>query len=175
MKRKVLGASGIEVSAIVLGCWGMSGSFGPADQAESVATLHHALDLGVNFIDTANSYGEDGHNEALIGRTLNDRRHQFVLATRTGWVKRTGPDGKEIIGAVRSHGRRRRGPDRENTSSRRGRLDPHAARRGQACPGGGRIGWIDPRLKTDDKDAARQENRDGSPLLAAASRRDRSK
>src|SRR5262249_20650753 len=111
MMRRTPGASGISVSAIGLGRWGMSGSYGPADEAESVATLHHALDLGVNFIDTADSYGEDGHSEALIGRTQKDRRHQFVLATKTGWVKRTGPDGKEPFGAVRSHGRRR-GPDR---------------------------------------------------------------
>ena len=82
MKRRALGASGIEVSVIGMGCWGMSGSYGPADEAKSVATLHHALDLGINFIDTADSYGEDGHNEALIGRTLERRRQEFVLATK---------------------------------------------------------------------------------------------
>jgi aryl-alcohol dehydrogenase-like predicted oxidoreductase len=76
----------------------MSGSYGPADEAESVATLHHALDLGVDFIDTADSYGEDGHNESLIGRTIADRRHEFVLATKTGWVKRAGPDGTITVG-----------------------------------------------------------------------------
>jgi aryl-alcohol dehydrogenase-like predicted oxidoreductase len=97
MRRRALGASGIEVSAIGLGCWGMSGSYGPADEAESVATLHHALDLGVDFLDTADSYG-DGHNEALIGRALGDRRHEFVLASKTGWVKRVGPDGHEVVG-----------------------------------------------------------------------------
>ena len=64
--RRGLGASGISVSAIGLGCWGMSGSYGPADEEESVATLHHALDLGVDFIDTADSYGDDGHNESLM-------------------------------------------------------------------------------------------------------------
>jgi aryl-alcohol dehydrogenase-like predicted oxidoreductase len=90
MEQRALGASGISVSAIGLGCWGMSGSYGPADDEESVATLHHALDLGVNFIDTADSYGE-GHNESLIGRALKDRRHEFVLGTKTGWVKRIGP------------------------------------------------------------------------------------
>jgi aryl-alcohol dehydrogenase-like predicted oxidoreductase len=74
----------------------MSGSYGPADEGESVATLHHALDLGVDFIDTADSYG-DGHNEALIGRALADRRHEFVLASKTGWVKRVGPNGHEIV------------------------------------------------------------------------------
>jgi aryl-alcohol dehydrogenase-like predicted oxidoreductase len=83
----------------------MSGSYGLADEAESVATLHHALDLGVNFIDTADSYGEDGDNEALIGRTLEGRRHEFVLATKTGWVKRAGPDGKEVVGVDGRPGR----------------------------------------------------------------------
>jgi aryl-alcohol dehydrogenase-like predicted oxidoreductase len=97
MEQRALGKSGISVSAIGLGCWGMSGSYGPADEAESVAKLHHALDLGVDFIDTADSYG-DGHNETLIGRVLKDRRHEFILASKTGWVKRPGPDGKEVIG-----------------------------------------------------------------------------
>src|ERR1700722_19153027 len=97
MERRILGESGIEVSAIGLGCWWMSGSYGPADEEESVATLHHALDLGVDFIDTADSYGEDGHNESLLGRALMDRRHEFVLATKTGWVKRAGTDGKPVV------------------------------------------------------------------------------
>src|SRR3954452_23853185 len=97
MRHRALGASGIEVSAIGLGCWGMSGSYGPADEAESVATLHHALDLGVGFIDTADSYG-DGHNESLIGRALQGGPQEFVLATKTGWVKRPGPDGQEAVG-----------------------------------------------------------------------------
>ncbi len=99
MRRRTLGADtgGIEVSAIGLGCWGMSGSYGPADEAESAATLHRALDLGVNFIDTADSYGDDGHNESLIGRALAGRRHEYVLATKTGMVRRPGPDGTTIV------------------------------------------------------------------------------
>jgi aryl-alcohol dehydrogenase-like predicted oxidoreductase len=98
MRRRKLGKSGIEVSAIGLGCWGMSGSYGPADEAESVATLHHALNLGINLIDTADSYGDDGHNESLVGRTMLGRRHEFVLATKTGWVKRVGSDGQTTVG-----------------------------------------------------------------------------
>src|SRR3954467_1246361 len=98
MKRRALGAGGIDVSAIGLGCWGMSGSYGPADEEESVSTLHHALDLGVDFIDTADSYGDDGHNESLIGRALAGRRHEFVLATKTEWVKRYGIDGQTTVG-----------------------------------------------------------------------------
>jgi aryl-alcohol dehydrogenase-like predicted oxidoreductase len=97
MKRRALGRSGFQVSAIGLGCWGMSGSYGAADEAESVATLHQALDLGINFFDTADSYG-DGQNEALLGRALEGRRHEFVLATKTGRVKRQGPDGTMALG-----------------------------------------------------------------------------
>ncbi|WP_165252013.1 aldo/keto reductase [Paludisphaera soli] len=104
MRRTDLGSSGLRVSAIGLGCWGMSGSYGPADEIESAATLHRALDLGVNLIDTADSYG-DGHNESLIGRTLESRRPEFVLATKTGWVKRTAPDGAEVVGVDGRPGR----------------------------------------------------------------------
>ncbi|WP_406696280.1 aldo/keto reductase [Singulisphaera sp. Ch08] len=98
MRHRELGKSGIKVSAIGLGCWGMSGSYGPADEAESLATLRHALDRGVDFIDTADSYGDDGHNEGLVGSALAGRRHEFVLATKTGWVKRVGPDGTSTVG-----------------------------------------------------------------------------
>ncbi|RUL85704.1 aldo/keto reductase [Tautonia sociabilis] len=97
MRKRELGAGGPAVSAIGLGCWGMSGSYGPADEAESEATLHLALDRGITLIDTADSYG-DGHNESLIGRVLKGRRGEFVLASKTGWVKRPGPDGSEEIG-----------------------------------------------------------------------------
>ncbi len=97
MKRRALGASEVQVSAIGLGCWGMSGSYGPADEAESVATLHLALDLGLNFIDTADSYGDDGHNERLIGRALEGRRHEAFLATKTGIVRQAGPDGTTVV------------------------------------------------------------------------------
>jgi aryl-alcohol dehydrogenase-like predicted oxidoreductase len=98
MKRRALGRSGMDVSAIGLGCWGMSGSYGPADELEAEATVRHALDVGVDFIDTADSYGEDGHNESLVGRALAGRRDEYVLATKTGWVKRAGPDGKAAVG-----------------------------------------------------------------------------
>jgi aryl-alcohol dehydrogenase-like predicted oxidoreductase len=97
MTNRDLGNSGIRASAIGLGCWGMSGSYGPADEAESEATLNRALDVGITLIDTADSYG-DGHNESLIGRALAPRRAEFVLATKTGWVKRVGPDGSETVG-----------------------------------------------------------------------------
>lgn len=98
LQTRELGSSGVRVSAIGLGCWGMSGSYGAADEAESAATLNHAIDLGINLLDTADSYGKDGHNESLIGRTLKGRRREFLLATKTGWVTRPGPDGKPILG-----------------------------------------------------------------------------
>jgi aryl-alcohol dehydrogenase-like predicted oxidoreductase len=97
VERRELGRGGVPVSAIGLGCWGMSGSYGAADEAEARATLHHALDIGINLLDTADSYGS-GHNESLLGRTLKERRGEFVLATKTGWVKRVGPDGKTTDG-----------------------------------------------------------------------------
>ena len=80
MQMKRLGSSTLTVSAIGLGCWGMSGCYGAADEREAEATLLHALDHGINFFDTADSYG-GGHNESLIGRVLKGRRQEFVLAT----------------------------------------------------------------------------------------------
>lgn len=74
----------------------MSGSYGAADERESEATLHHALDVGINLLDTADSYG-DGHNESLLGRVVSGRRREFLLATKTGWVKRPGADGTTLL------------------------------------------------------------------------------
>ncbi len=84
MKRK-LGTNGPEVSALGLGCYGMSHGYGSASESESIATIHHALDLGCNFLDTADEYGA-GHNETLLGKALTGRRHQAVLATKFGFV-----------------------------------------------------------------------------------------
>lgn len=83
MEYRILGNSGCEVSAIGLGCMGMSDFYGPADEDESIATLHHAMDIGLNFLDTADVYGS-GHNETLIGRALAGRREQAVIATKFG-------------------------------------------------------------------------------------------
>lgn len=81
MKQVALGK--LKVSAIGLGCMGMSQAYGTADLAESERTLHRALDIGVTFLDTANAYGL-GHNEKLIGRVLKARRREMVLATKFG-------------------------------------------------------------------------------------------
>jgi aryl-alcohol dehydrogenase-like predicted oxidoreductase len=81
-----LGRSALTVSMQGLGCMGMSQSYGPADEGESIATIHRALDLGVFFLDTADVYGL-GHNEELVGRAIRDRRDEVVLATKFGIVR----------------------------------------------------------------------------------------
>src|SRR3954471_23666529 len=78
---RVLGRSGLTVSMQGLGCMGMSQSYGPADEKESIAAIHRALDLGIFFLDTADVYGL-GHNEGLVGRAIRDRRDEVVLATK---------------------------------------------------------------------------------------------
>ncbi|HXQ64705.1 MAG TPA: aldo/keto reductase [Steroidobacteraceae bacterium] len=90
MKRVALGRSGLEVSAIGLGCMGMSEFYGPSDDSESLATLARAHELGVNFLDTADAYGPF-RNEELIGRFLAGRRGQVVIATKFGFVRGRGP------------------------------------------------------------------------------------
>jgi aryl-alcohol dehydrogenase-like predicted oxidoreductase len=86
MKLKKLGTQGLTVSAIGLGCMGMSEFYGSRDDLESVATLHRALDLGVNFLDTADVYGR-GDNEKLVGQAIQGRRDQVILATKFGNVR----------------------------------------------------------------------------------------
>ncbi len=97
MEYRILGNSGCKVSAVGLGCMGMSDFYGPADEAESIATLHHALDTGLNFLDTADVYGS-GHNETLIGRALAGRREQAFIATKFGiaGAKRRSEGGLEL-------------------------------------------------------------------------------
>ncbi len=90
MRYKKLDNSSLTVSAIGLGCMGMSEFYGPRNEEESVATIHLALDLGVNFLDTADMYGT-GHNEELVGKAIKGRRNDIVLATKFGNVR--GPDG----------------------------------------------------------------------------------
>ena len=96
LSKRKLGRQGLEVSAIGLGCMGMSQSYGPADEAESIATLHRALDLGCTFLDTAEVYGPLT-NEALIGRALKGRRDRVTIATKFGFRL----EGGKQVGAER--------------------------------------------------------------------------
>ncbi len=93
LSRRRLGSQGLEVSAIGLGCMGMSQSYGLAEERESIATLHRAIELGCTFFDTAENYGPFT-NEELLGRALKGRRNQVVLATKFG----SRLDGKKIVG-----------------------------------------------------------------------------
>ena len=94
LQRRKLGSQGLEVSAIGLGCMGMSQSYGPADEGEAIATLHRAIELGCDFLDTAEVYGPLT-NEALLGKALKGRRHEVTLATKFAWKFK---DGKQVPG-----------------------------------------------------------------------------
>ncbi|RUU80918.1 aldo/keto reductase [Mesorhizobium sp. M7A.F.Ca.MR.362.00.0.0] len=97
LKTRKLGSQGLQVSAIGLGCMGMSQSYGPADEAESIATLHRAIELGCTFLDTAEVYGPYT-NEALLGRALKGKRGQVTIATKFGFRiengKQAGTDSR---------------------------------------------------------------------------------
>jgi aryl-alcohol dehydrogenase-like predicted oxidoreductase len=83
MERRRLANTDLTVSLIGLGCYGMSGAYGPADDAESIATIRRALDLGINFLDTSASYGK-GHNHRLISEAIRGRRHDVVIHSKNG-------------------------------------------------------------------------------------------
>lgn len=93
MKLRKLGSQGLEVSAIGLGCMGMAGVYGGADDSGSIATLHRAIDVGVTFLDTADMYGR-GSNERLLSQVLAERRQEVVLATKFGYA--FGPQGERL-------------------------------------------------------------------------------
>jgi aryl-alcohol dehydrogenase-like predicted oxidoreductase len=90
LQKRQLGSNGPSVSAIGLGCMGMSDFYGPADDERSIETIHKTLDLGINFLDTADVYGPFT-NERLVGRAIRDRRDDVILATKFGNVR--GEDG----------------------------------------------------------------------------------
>jgi aryl-alcohol dehydrogenase-like predicted oxidoreductase len=94
MEKRKLGRTPIEVTAIGLGLMSMSGVYGNANDDESISVIHHALDRGINHLDSADMYGW-GHNEQLLGRALKGRRDRIVVATKFGQVKL--PDGKQGI------------------------------------------------------------------------------
>lgn len=92
MERRQFGNTDLVVSAIGLGCYGMSGAYGPGDDAESIATIRRALDLGVNLLDTSASYGQ-GHNHRLIGEAVRGRRDEVVIHSKSGSPRGGSPDG----------------------------------------------------------------------------------
>ena len=135
MQVRQLGSSGPKVSAIALGCMGMSGMYGPADRAESIATIHAALDAGVTLIDTGDFYGM-GHNEMLIAEALKGvPRDRYQLSVKFGALR--GPAA--LVGGVRRAARggkdlsrlfaARLGVDHIDIY-RPARLDPECADRG---------------------------------------------
>jgi aryl-alcohol dehydrogenase-like predicted oxidoreductase len=91
MEQRRLGGQGLVVSALGLGCMGMSWAYGPRDDAESIATIHEAIDRGITLFDTAEVYGPY-ENEKLLGRALQGRRDRILIATKFGF--KIGPDGK---------------------------------------------------------------------------------
>ena len=101
MNRK-LGRNGPIVSAVGLGCMGMSGTYGPSDEKESIATIERALELGHNFLDTADYYLA-GHNELLIARAIKGRRDKAFLSVKTGLMVTPGPNGAIGYGPVNGH------------------------------------------------------------------------
>src|SRR5919202_7143897 len=93
MDTRILGSQGLEVSELGLGCMGMSEFYGSADEEESIATIHRAIELDINFLDTADAYGPFT-NEKLVGKAIADRRDDVVLATKFGNVR--GENGERL-------------------------------------------------------------------------------
>lgn len=95
MNRRTLGQNGLTVSALGLGCMGMSEFYGPSDEGQNIATLDAALERGIDFLDTADMYGH-GANEELLGRFLIGRHDRVTIATKFGILRSSDPDARPI-------------------------------------------------------------------------------
>ena len=93
MQQRVLGSNGLTVPAIGFGCASLSSAYGPSEDDESVTTIHHAIDAGVNLLDTSDAYG-NGHNETIVGRAIKGRRDQVILCSKFG--NKRGADGARL-------------------------------------------------------------------------------
>ena len=98
MRTRELGRSGLTVSAIGLGCMGMSEFYGTPDEAEAIRTIHRALEIGVTLLDTADMYGR-GANEELVGKAIADRRDQAIVATKFGIIRTEDPGLRAFNGS----------------------------------------------------------------------------
>ena len=99
MRHIKFGSTDLMVSPIGLGCMSMSGYYGPQDDDECIATIHRALDLGINFLDTSTNYG-GGHNQTLIGKAIKGRRDDFVIHSKLGSIR---PDGVNVVSGSPEH------------------------------------------------------------------------
>lgn len=99
MERVKFGTSDLSVSPLGLGCYSMSGAYGPQNDEECIATIHRALDLGINFLDTSSNYGK-GHNQTLIGKAIKGQRDRFVIHSKLGSIR---PDGVNVVSGTPEH------------------------------------------------------------------------
>jgi aryl-alcohol dehydrogenase-like predicted oxidoreductase len=105
MEQRKLGTTGLTVSALGLGCMGMSAYYGETDERESIAAIHRALELGVNFLDTAEIYGPHT-NEELVGRAVAGRRDEYVIATKFGVISDPSNPGERVLDGTPENVRR---------------------------------------------------------------------
>jgi aryl-alcohol dehydrogenase-like predicted oxidoreductase len=171
MQHRPLGRTGQSVSALGLGCMGMSEFYGARDDAESLATLEAALAAGIDFFDTADTYGH-GHNEELVGRFLKGRRDQVVLATKFGIVRKPGTYERRVDNSpayIRAGLRRVAQAPRRRADRSLLHAPPQSRRAGRGI--GGRDGGIGAAGQGQGARPVRSVGRDLAPRAQGASDR----